>query len=369
MSNPEIKKGILEITDKGFGFLRNPELNFQADPDDIYISVRQVNECYLREGCLVEGEVGEVKHQGQNRPLSRVISVNGMSPDEWKDVREIRDRIAMDPLEQYKIELGQNDDIGRTIDIISPIGKGQRGLIVAPPKAGKTTVLKHIAKAILTNHPEAEVYGVLIDERPEEVTDFQRSSGCRVFSSSLDERPEKHMRIAKLAFATAISRAETGKDVVVLIDSLTRMSRAFNLRSNNRGRMLSGGLGSEALALPKRFFGAARNFPGKGSLSVLATILIETNSRMDEVIFQEFKGTGNMEIVLDRHLAERMIYPAVNIRFSGTRKEEKILAKPEKIATIRRKLSNFRDVDAMEELLGVFRKTESNAELLSRLTG
>lgn len=365
-----IRTGILEVTDKGFGFLRSPEGNFNPQPDDLYVSTRMINEFYLREGCFLTGEVGEARGNAPNAPLGKLLDVNERPAVEFKDIWTIRDRVAIDPEERFKIECGSDDMIGRAIDIFCPIGKGQRGLVVAPPKAGKTTCLKHIAHAIRANHPETKVYAVLIDERPEEVTDFQRTTGCKVFSSSLDERPEKHIRIARMAFATAMLEAEMGHDVVVLIDSLTRMTRAFNLKGKSRGKTLSGGIEAEALAMPKRFFGAARNFKGKGSLSVMASILVETGSKMDEVIFQEYKGTGNMELVLDRTIAERGIYPAVSILESGTRKEEKLLGEDLKVITmIRRKLGQYRDVEALAEILGAFRKTESNRDLFDRMRG
>jgi transcription termination factor Rho len=377
------KSGILEITDKGFGFLRDPESNFNPQPDDLYISTRMINDNYLREGCLLTGECGDLKGNSQNAPMTKLQYVMDQAPENFKDIDEIRLRTAIDPEEQFKIECGPEDFIGRTIDLFSPIGKGQRGLIVSPPKAGKTTILKHIAKGILQNHPQTKVFAVLIDERPEEVTDFQRNTGATVFSSSLDEKPEKHIRTARLAFATALLEAEMGHDVVVLIDSLTRMTRAFNLRSGGGGgrngggrggygggKTLSGGMDAEALAMPKRFFGAARNFRGKGSLSVMASILIETGSRMDEVIFQEYKGTGNMELVLSRTIAERGIFPAVSILESGTRKEEKLFKDDnEVVSTIRRKLGDYRDVEALAEILGAFKKTSSNRELFDRIGG
>lgn len=374
------RSGILEITDKGFGFLRDPESNFNPQPDDLYVSTRMINDHYLREGCLLTGEPGELRGNAQNAPMGKLHYIMDQVPENFKDIPDIRDRVAIDPDERFQIECGPEDNIGRAIDLFCPIGKGQRGLIVAPPKAGKTTILKHIAHAILKNHPGTKVFAVLIDERPEEVTDFQRNTGATVFSSSLDERPERHIRTARLAFSTALLEAEMGNDVVVLIDSLTRMTRAFNLKGRgngghhgNRGgggKTLSGGMDAEALAMPKRFFGAARNFKGKGSLSVLASILVETNSRMDEVIFQEYKGTGNMELVLNRTIAERGIYPAVSILESGTRKEEKLLGDDHKtVSNIRRKLGDYRDVEALAEILGAFRKTQSNRELFDRISG
>lgn len=365
-----IKTGILEITDKGYGFLRNPDSNFEAGTEDIYISAKLISDNYLREGCFVSGETGEARQSSQNPPLAKIHTVNGIEANDFRDVWNITERTPMSPTEAYKIETGPEDFIGRAIDIFSPIGKGQRGLIVAPPKAGKTTILKHIAKSIATNHPDTKVFAVLIDERPEEVTDFRRSTGATVYSSNLDERPEKHIRIAKLAFSVAKLQAEMGNDVVVLIDSLTRMTRAFNLRTQGRGKTLSGGIDAEALSIPKKFFGAARNFKGKGSLSVVASILIDTESKMDEVIFQEYKGTGNMELVLDRAIAERGIYPAISILESGTRKEEMILGSDlEAVTSIRRKLSQYRDVEALAEILGAFRKTKGNNELFQRITG
>jgi transcription termination factor Rho len=371
------KSGILEITEKGFGFIRDPLTNFAPQTEDLFVSNRVINDFHLREGCHLMGEVGEIRGNAQNAPMTKILEVNGVQAEGFKDVWDIRHRVAIDPEERFKMELGAEDFIGRSIDLFCPIGKGQRGLVVAPPKAGKTTILKHMAKAIQTNHPGTKVFAVLIDERPEEVTDFQRTTGATVYSSSLDERPDKHIRIAKLAFATAVLEAEMGNDVVVLIDSLTRMTRAFNLRGGGGGRRgarggktLSGGMDAEALAMPKRFFGAARNFRGKGSLSVIASILIETGSRMDEVIFQEYKGTGNMELVLNRLIAERGIYPAISILESGTRKEEKLLGRDNgTISTIRRKLGDYRDVEALAEIFGAFRKTPSNAELIRRVSG
>lgn len=373
------RSGILEITDKGFGFIRDPAINFEPQDDDLYVSPRLINDLHLREGCSLVGEIGESRNNSQNAPMSKVLTINEGEADGFRDVWDIRDRIAIDPCDRFQIETGADDFTGRAIDIFSPIGKGQRGLVVAPPKAGKTTVLKHIAHAIAQNHPETKVFAVLIDERPEEVTDFQRSTGATVFSSSLDEAPQKHIRIARLAFATAVLEAEMGKDVVVLIDSLTRMTRAFNLkgggggggrRGGGGGKTLSGGIDAEALAMPKRFFGAARNFRGGGSLSVVASILVETGSRMDEVIFQEYKGTGNMELVLSRQIAERGIYPAISILESGTRKEEKLFGKDRAVvASIRRKLGEYRDVEALAEILGAFRKTQSNRELFDRIAG
>lgn len=366
----EVKTGILEITDKGYGFLRSSEKNFVSEPDDVYVSAKLISEYYLRGGCIVKGEVGQVRHSGQNCPLNSILEVNDTNPESYKDVWEIRDRVALDPEERFKLECDKDDFIGRAMDIFCPIGMGQRGLIVAPPKTGKTTCLKHIAKAIKQNHPNVRIYALLIDERPEEVTDFRRSTGAHVFSSSLDEKPDKHIRIARLAFDVATRYAEVGEDVVVLIDSLTRMTRAFNLKTHGRGKTLSGGIDAEALAIPKRFFGAARNFRGKGSLSVMATILTDTGSRMDEVIFQEYKGTGNMELILDRTLAEKGIWPAINILQSGTRKEEKLLKEDlEKVTMIRRRLSGFQEIEALEEIYGAFRKTSCNDELFQKIAG
>jgi transcription termination factor Rho len=373
------KSGVLEITDKGFGFIRDPLTNFTPQPEDLFVSNRVINDLHLREGCHLMGEEGEIRGNAQNAPMTKILEVNGEKAENFKDVWDIRHRTAIDPEERFKIETGPEDFIGRSIDLFCPIGKGQRGLVVAPPKAGKTTILKHIAKAIQMNHPGTKIFAVLIDERPEEVTDFQRTTGATVYSSSLDEKPDKHIRIAKMAFATAVLEAEMGHDVVVLIDSLTRMTRAFNLRGGGGGggrrggrggKTLSGGMDAEALAMPKRFFGAARNFRGKGSLSVIASILIETGSRMDEVIFQEYKGTGNMELVLNRMIAERGIYPALSILESGTRKEEKLLGRDHAmISTIRRKLGDYRDVEALAEIFGAFRKTPSNEELIRRVSG
>ena len=370
MNSNNVKTGILEVTDKGYGFLRNHEKNFNSEPDDTYVSAKLISEYYLRGGCVIKGEVGDIRHTGQNSPLTNILEVNGRHPAEFKDIWDIHDLVPLDPEEKFTMEIGRDDLIGRSMDIFCPIGRGQRGLIVAPPKTGKTTCLKHIAGAIRKNHPEVMVFGLLIDERPEEVTDFRRTTGAQVFSSSLDEKAEKHIRIAKLAFSVATRYAEVGYDVVVLIDSLTRMTRAFNLKTHGRGKTLSGGIDSEAISIPKSFFGAARNFRGKGSLSVIATILVDTGSRMDEVIFQEFKGTGNMELILDRTMAERGIWPAINILQSGTRKEEKLLKNDlSKVTLIRRKLAGLGEKEALDEIFGAFKKTSSNADLFKKIGG
>lgn len=353
-----IVEGILEIMPEGFGFLRDSKRNFSITQNDPYVSPQPIRQYGLREGLLISAELGNPSKPGQSAPISKIITCNGLPLENYASIAGIKSLTSIDAEEQLRMTLGERDYTGRLIDLLTPLGKGQRGMIISPPKAGKTTILKHIAKAVLENHPEVKVMMLLVDERPEEVTDFRRDlPGAEVFYSSADQDVENHLRITTLTMNMATRRMEFGGDVLVLIDSLTRMGRAFNKDADSGGKTLSGGLAANALELPRRFFGAARNIEHGGSLTIMATILVETGSRMDEVIFQEFKGTGNLELVLSRECAERRLYPAINIRESGTRKEHKILS-PEALKEsthLRRKVAEMKAPEALELVLEALR--------------
>ena len=343
-------QGNLEILDKGFGFLRTIENNFDATPDDPFVPAYLIKQSNLLEGVLIEG-VG-VKGNGKNKnlKLSRIETVNGLPLASYSKLKPLQELVSINPSESFRLCQGPDDRMGRALDMFVPIGKGQRGLIVSPPKSGKTTILKHIAASIQNHHPEAELLILLVDERPEEVTDFKRAlPGACVLSSSADQSVMQHIRMTRLAMNTASRSAETGRDVVVLIDSLTRMSRAFNSQAQSHGRTLSGGLAANALTVPRRIFGMARNIEKGGSLTVVATILVDTGSRMDDVIFQEFKGTGNMDLVLSRACAEQRIWPAININASGTRKEDLLMDKAafQEAIAFRRKVATLDEITAM----------------------
>jgi transcription termination factor Rho len=358
--------GILEILPDGWGFLRlHP--NLQNVSEDVYVSQSQIKRFGLRTGDLVFGVARPPKEGEKYYGLLRVEAINGVPADEARRRKDFEHLTPLYPNQRLVMETTPDNISGRIIDLIAPIGKGQRALIVAPPKAGKTTLLKNIANSITTNHPEVVLLVLLIDERPEEVTDMRRSVKGQVISSTFDEPPENHMRVADLVLERAKRLVEQGKDVVILLDSLTRFGRASNLTTSPSGRTLSGGLDPAALYRPKRFFGAARNIEEGGSLTVIATCLIDTGSRMDEVIFEEFKGTGNMELVLSRELAERRIFPAIDVKRSGTRHEELLYSK-EEIAAIwqlRRLLANQEDlVEAAEQLIRLLQRTKSNREFL-----
>ncbi len=352
-------QGILEISSQGRGFLRNPKYNFQPRSNDPMLPAPLIREYELREGLHLEVEVEETG-SGQAAPVvTRVIKCNGRSLREYSRVPDIKSGTSIDPEEQLSITLDERDYTGRIIDLFAPIGKGQRGMIISPPKAGKTTILKHIAHAVHQNHPEVKIIVLLVDERPEEVTDFKRDTpGALVFHSSSDEDVESHLRITHLTLNMAMRMTEFGDDVLVLIDSLTRMGRAFNKDTYSGGKTLSGGLAANALDIPRQFFGAARNIEGGGSLTIIATVLVETGSRMDEVIFQEFKGTGNMELVLSRECAERRLYPAVNLRESGTRKEHKLLSEEalRESGLLRRKIAGMKPPEALAYVLDALRR-------------
>ncbi|MBO8127921.1 MAG: transcription termination factor Rho [Peptococcaceae bacterium] len=362
--HPFYAQGILEILPEGYGFLR-PHL-FLPSNEDIYVSASQIRKFNLRTGDLVGGQVRRPKDSEKYLALLRVEKVNGDSPAA-SSARPYFDNLTpLYPMERIRLETEPHKIATRIIDLISPLGKGQRGLIVAPPKAGKTTLLKEIANSITTNHPEIELMILLIDERPEEVTDIQRSVDAEVISSTFDEPAEHHVKVTEMVLERAKRLVEQGKDVAILLDSITRLGRAHNLVIPPSGRTLSGGVDPAALHKPKRFFGAARNIEEGGSLTILATALIETGSRMDEVIFEEFKGTGNMELILDRRLAERRIFPAIDVQRSGTRKEELLLSEDELelMWYFRNTTNQMASWEAMEHMIEEMRRTKTNADLL-----
>ena len=359
--------GVLEIMPDGYGFLRSSEYNYLNSPDDIYVSQSQIKLFGLKTGDSVEGSIRPPKEGEKYFPLIKVEKINGRSPD------YIRDRVPFDyltplfPEEKFKLVSGRNDKLSaRVVDMFAPIGKGQRGLIVAQPKTGKTVLLKEIANAIAANHPEVYMIVLLIDERPEEVTDMARSVNAEVISSTFDEPAERHVRVANIVLEKAKRLVECGHDVVILLDSITRLARAFNTVSPASGKVLSGGVDANALHKPKRFFGAARNIEEGGSLTILATALTETGSKMDDVIFEEFKGTGNMELQLDRKLSNKRIYPAVDITASSTRREELLIEGTmlNKTWILRNYLTDMNSVEAMEFLRDRMLKTQSNEEFL-----
>lgn len=362
------KRGILEILNEGWGFLRQP--SYQPSSEDVYVGQNQIKKNGLKAGDLVFAQVRPPKEGDKYQGVLRVESINGnatQSPE--NQVR--RDFESLTPLfpdEQLKMETAPDRIIGRIVDLIAPIGKGQRGLIVAPPKAGKTTIVKAIAQAVAENNPEVALMVLLVDERPEEVTDMRRFVRGQVISSTFDEPAENHMRVTDLCLEQAKRMVESGRDVVILLDSITRLSRASNLTINPSGRTLSGGLDPAALYRPRRFFGAARNIEEGGSLTIIATALVDTGSKMDDAIFEEFKGTGNMELVLDRDLAERRIWPAIDVRRSSTRHEEKLFAGEEALQAVyhlHRMLANAKDtVDATESLIKLLKRTPTNEAFL-----
>jgi len=359
--------GVLEIMPDGYGFLRSSDYNYLNSPDDIYVSQSQIKLFGLKTGDTVLGTIRPPKEGEKYFPLIKVESINGRSPE------FVRDRIPFDhltpvfPDQKFNITSGPRANLStRVVDMFAPIGKGQRGLIVAQPKTGKTVLLKDIANAIASNHPEVYMMILLIDDRPEEVTDMARSVNAEVISSTFDEPAERHVRVANIVLEKAKRMVECGHDVVILLDSITRLARAYNTVSPASGKVLSGGVDANALHKPKRFFGAARNVEEGGSLTIIATALIDTGSRMDEVIFEEFKGTGNMEVVLDRHLAERRIFPSINIALSGTRKEELLYHPDEydRIVLLRRAIAGAPPGEGMEKLLDKLKQTRTNIEFL-----
>jgi transcription termination factor Rho len=354
--------GHLEIHDKGFGFLRSIDDNFEPAPEDVFVPAGLIQKFGLLEGSYITGGGEEGSGKNRNLRLAKIDTVNGLSPEESARTEQLWNQISIDPTERFILTRTPKDLMGMALDTIVPIGKGQRGLIISPPKSGKTTIMRHMANAIVQNHPDVTVFALLVDERPEEVTDFKRGLvGAHVLHSSADQSISRHMRITRIAMHTAIRCAETGGDAVVFIDSLTRMSRAFNIETDSRGRTMSGGLGANALAVPRKIFGAARNVEGGGSLTIIATILVETGSRMDDIIYQEFKGTGNMDLVLSRKCAEQRVFPSIHINASGTRKEALLYDDEQykKAMDIRRGLSDLDEVKAMSEFLEYLDRSSS----------
>ena len=362
-------EGVLEVLPDGYGFLRSE--NYLSGQRDVYVSIAQIRRFGLRTGDYVQGKTRPAKEGERFLALLYIILVNGEAPEKLLERKPFEELIPIFPEERYTLEIpGQKNNLAtRLIDLIAPIGKGQRAMIVSQPKAGKTTLLKNIAKGISTNYPDSHLIVLLIDERPEEVTDMQRSIDGEVLYSTFDELPEHHTRVAEMVLERSMRLVEYGKDVVVLMDSLTRLTRAYNLTIPPTGRTLSGGMDPGALHKPKRFFGAARNIENGGSLTVIATALAETGSRMDDIVYEEFKGTGNMEIHLDRRLSERRIFPAIDIYKSGTRREELLLSREELegTRTIRRLLSGSNPMEVTEQLVSMLDKTSTNAEFLARL--
>jgi len=347
-------QGHLEIHDKGYGFLRQMEKNFQPAPEDTFVPAHLIKKWSLPEGAIIVGSGGKGDGKNKNLKLAAVDTISGIPLSEYSGIRPIQEQTSIDPLERFTLTQAPDDLMGRALDILVPMGKGQRGLIISPPKSGKTTIMKHMANSVLANHPETTVFVLLVDERPEEVTDFKRGlPGAHVLSSSADQRISQHMRMTRLAMNTALRLVETGNDAVVFIDSLTRMARAFNAETRSYGRTMTGGLGANALQVPRRIFGAARKVENGGSLTIMATILVDTGSRMDDIIFQEFKGTGNLDLMLSRKCAENRVWPAIRIHESGTRKEHLLFDKDElKYAVdIRRQVSSRDEVTAMAEFL------------------
>jgi transcription termination factor Rho len=361
--------GVLEILPDGFGFLRAPDYNYLPGPDDIYVSPSQIRRLNLMTGDTVEGQVRSPKEGERYFALLKVDSVNYDPPERARDKTLFSNLTPLHPNEPIRLEREGGNLSMRIMDIVSPIGKGQRGLIVAPPRSGKTVLIKDIANSITENHKEVILIVLLIDERPEEVTDMARNVNAEVVSSTFDEPPQRHIQVAEMVLNKARRLVEHNKDVVILLDSITRLARAYNTVVPPSGKILSGGVDANALQRPKRFFGAARNIEDGGSLTIIASALIETGSRMDEVIFEEFKGTGNMEIVLDRKLSDKRIFPAIDLHKSGTRKEELLLT-PEvlnRMWILRKLLSSMNPVDAMEFLVDRMKGTKSNAEFFEKM--
>ncbi|UCH11666.1 MAG: transcription termination factor Rho [Fidelibacterota bacterium] len=363
-------RGILEIMPDGYGFLRSPDFNYLPGPDDIYVSPSQIKRFGLRTGHLISGQVRPPKDNERFFALLRVDAVNGVAPEEIKIYPHFVDLTPQFPEEHLILESGSKELATRIIDLLAPIGKGQRGLIPAQPKTGKTILLQKIANAITQNHPDIYLIILLIDERPEEVTEMKRSVDAEVVSSTFDEPAERHVQVAEMVLQRARRMVEVGKDVMILLDSITRLARAHNTVIPHSGKILSGGVDANALQKPKRFFGSARNIEEGGSLTIIATALIDTGSRMDDVIFEEFKGTGNMELVLDRSLSDRRIYPALDINRAGTRREEKLLSRKDlsRIWILRRLLNDMSPVEAMEFLLDRLSRTKTNREFLDTMS-
>jgi transcription termination factor Rho len=366
---PVYGEGLIEVSGKGFGFLRDPKRNYVQSPQDIFVTPEVVRKHALRDGLWIKGEI----RRGSRGPqLFKLTEINGEDPERYRNLPVFEELTSINPRERIRLETVPDRYTTRVMDLMTPIGKGQRGLIVAPPRTGKTTLLQHIADAVVRNHPETSLIILLVDERPEEVTEIRRTvPKADIMASSNDSDIKSHTRIAQLAIERAKRLVEANRDVFVLMDSLTRVGRAFNNASAGSGRTMSGGMDSRAMEIPRKLFAAARNTEEAGSLTIMATALIETGSRMDELIFQEFKGTGNMEMVLDRQISDQRTYPSVDIFKSGTRREELLLPERdlEKINTIRRGLAGHRPTEAIERLLSFLRKFPTNAQMLREIPG
>ena len=362
--------GVLEVLPDGYGFLRSQDYSYLPGPDDIYVSHSQIKRFKLRTGHQISGQVRPPKDNERFFALLRVDTVNGVAPEKNRNVVYFDNLTPLFPEEHIKLETTAKEYSTRIIDLLAPIGKGQRGLIVAQPKTGKTILMQKIANAITSNDPKIQVILLLIDERPEEVTDMSRSVDAVVIGSTFDEPAERHVQVSEMVIEKAKRMVEGGEDVVILLDSLTRLARAYNTVIPHSGKILTGGVDSNALHKPKRFFGAARNVEDGGSLTIISTALIDTGSRMDEVIFEEFKGTGNQELVLDRSLSDRRVYPSMDIKRSGTRREDKLMGRKDlsRIWLLRKLLDEMTNVEAMEFLLGKLGHTKSNREFLDSMS-
>ena len=362
-------QGVLQVMDEGYGFLRSEELSYLSGPDDVYISPSQIKRFGLRTGHIVSGQIWPPKDNERFFALLRVDAVNMMNPEEVKSKKPFDTLTPLYPESRVQLETDGKNLSMRVMDLLCPIGKGQRGLIVAQPKTGKTILLQQIANSITTNHPEIILIVLLIDERPEEVTDMERSVKAEVVSSTFDEPPERHVQVSDMVLEKAKRLVELGFHVVILLDSITRLARAHNAVVPHSGKILSGGIDANALHRPKRFFGSARNIEQGGSLTIIATALIDTGSRMDDVIFEEFKGTGNMELVLDRRLSDRRVFPSIDVNRSGTRKEELLMSSAElaRVWVLRKLLSEMNPVEAMEFLLERMKRANSNREFLKSM--
>ncbi len=366
---PEPGAGLLELHPNGYGFLRSPENNYDRVRSDAFVPGTMIEKYRLREGVMVHGMVQHARKQ-QGPRLKEIISVDGMSPDEYLNIRPFDSLTPINPESWLRLEVGPDPLSNRVMDLLTPLGKGQRALIVAPPRTGKTMLMQNIASGIATNHPELKLVVLLIDERPEEVTDMRRNVKGEVIASSLDQDVESHVRLSQLVIERCRRLAEMGQDVFLLLDSITRLARAFNKWVGNTGRTMSGGVDIKAMDIPKKLFATARVFEEGGSLTIVGTALIDTGSRMDELIFQEFKGTGNMELVLDRKLADRRVWPSIDITQSGTRREE-LLHDPDTlhaVTMLRRTLTSMHHVDAMEQLTKQLAKFKSNREFISLIS-
>jgi transcription termination factor Rho len=365
---PNFGSGFLEISEKGFGFLRTAQNHYHPKPTDIFVTPDTIRRNFLREGSLIEGTT-QPPHRGTSPQLKSVEKVNEMPFEEYTKAVRFENLTTIDPIEKFKLETTPEVLETRVIDLVTPIGRGTRGIIVASPRTGKTTILKQICNAITTNHPEVHALVLLIDERPEEVTDFQRSVKAEVVASSNDQDLETHVRLSRFSIERCRRMVECGRDVFVLLDSITRVARAYNSVHGGSGRTMTGGVDARALEIPRKMFASARKIEEGGSLTIIATALVDTGSRMDELIFQEFKGTGNMELILERKLAERRLFPAIDIPKSGTRKEEKLFSPKniESIRKLRRMMVDLNPIEAMETLTAALRKHKTNDELLAKI--